>query len=130
MLDGYVVAPEGTEVKLGNGVRHIAQLESGEVFVAFTGEVPCAGALLLNDNNGVDLDGWWFQVRRVTPSGPEAFYLLSQERFDALDPAEFAAASKLVTGNVLVQTQGNEIAWALWGSKAVSYIDERVPVSA
>ena len=124
MMDGYVVAPEGTEVELGNGVRHIAQLDNGEIFVAFEGERPCAGALMIAHDEV--LDWWWHSVRHVTPTGPEAFYLVTAAHFETLSTGVLAAATRLSTGNVLVQTNGEEIPGAIWGSVAASYIDERL----
>jgi hypothetical protein len=124
MDGGYVVAPEGTDVELGNGVRHIAQLENGEVFVAFEGDRPCAGALLIPAEDS--LPWWWHKVRTVAPSGPEAFYIVTAEQFENLTTGIIAAATRLSSGNVLVQTNGHLILGAIWGSVAVSYIDERL----
>jgi hypothetical protein len=123
-MDGYVVAPHGTEVELGNGVRHIAQLENGEVFVAFEGDRPCAGALLISD----ELTPW--TIRRVRKGRPvigeeEAFYLLPASRLEDV-MSKVTAATLLASGNVLVMTNGEEIPGAIWGSVAVSYIDERL----
>lgn len=132
MFDGYVVADPGTDPEAvfnQPGVRHVAVLENGELFVAFEGDRPCAGALLLNAPDE-EQDSWWWKVRRIAPSGSEAFYLLSRGVFDRLLMGQIQAASYLTTGNVLVQTNGEEIPDALWGSKAVSYLDTRVLVSA
>jgi hypothetical protein len=40
------------------------------------------------------------------------------------------AAAYLTSGNVLVQTNGEVVDGAIWGSKAVSYLDARIPVGA
>jgi len=124
----YIFAPNGTQVSLGDGVRHIAQLENGEVFVAYEGERPCAGALLIEHQE--ELDWWWHRVRWVTPTGPEAFYVVSPGQWDNLPTGILAAATRLASGNVLVQTNGEPILGAIHGAVAMSYVDERIPVSA
>jgi hypothetical protein len=140
-MDGYVIADPGTDPEAvfnEPGVRHVAILENGELFVAFEGERPCAGALLLNTPD-TDQDGWWYRVRKGIASGPEGFYLLSRERFQEFlttrpsDPRApvrlsepLVAASVLTSGNVLVMTNGEEIPGAIWGSKAERYLDARM----
>jgi hypothetical protein len=127
MPDGYVVADPGTDPEAvfnQPGVRHVAILENGELFAAFDGDQPCAGQLLLNSDEA--LPWWWHKVRTVQPSGPEAFYLFTSEGFDGLKMGVIAAASRLHTGNVLVQTNGEELEGALWGSRAERYLDERL----
>jgi hypothetical protein len=129
-MDGYVIAPEGTDPEMvfnRPGVRHVAILESGELLVAFIGDRPCPGKLLLNSD---DQPGWWHSVRRIAAGGPEAFYLLDRETFDHLLMRQIQAASYLTSGDVLVQTDGEEIFGPIWGSKAISYLDERIWASA
>jgi hypothetical protein len=135
-LDGYVITATGAEAleAFGRpGVRHIATLESGEGFVAFEGDRPAAGALLIASDEA--LPWWWHKVRNLAPAGPEAFYLLTAARFADFVYAELGrgfvepvvAATLLATGNVLVQTNGFEvIPGAIWGSTAVSYRDVRL----
>jgi len=125
-MDGYVIADPGTDPEAvfnEPGVRHVAILENGELFVAFIGDRPCAGALLLNSE---DQPIWCAQDRHRTPHGGEAFYLLDRESFDHLLLRQIQAASYLTSGNVLVQTDGEEIFGPIWGSKAVSYLDARM----
>jgi hypothetical protein len=140
-MDGYIITATAEQAiaAFGEpGVRHVAELESGEGFVAFEGDRPCAGALLLNAPD-TDQDGWWYRVRKGIASGPEGFYLLTRERFKEFlttrpsDPRApvrilepLVAASVLTTGNVLVMTNGEAIEGAIWGSKATSYRDTRV----
>jgi hypothetical protein len=136
-LDGYVVAPAGTEVELGNGVRHIAHLDNGEVFVAFEGEIPCGGRLLLNDP---DQDGFWWKVRRVAPTSkvrrygpafsdePETFVQVTANHFRQIDPLCIRMASVLTDGTVLLVTTPDAIpaVSALWTASAEWFLDERL----
>jgi hypothetical protein len=119
-MDGYVVAPEGTEVELGNGVRHIAHLDNGEVFVAFEGDIPCGGRLLLNDP---DQDGFWYRPRRIAPTAsdePDTFVQVTADHFRQIDPLCIRMASVLTDGTVLLVTTPDAIpaASAIWTASA------------
>jgi len=127
-MDGYVVAPEGTEVELGNGVRHIAHLDNGEVFVAFEGDIPCGGRLLLDDP---DQDGFWYRPRRIAPTAsdePETFVQVTAEHFRQIDPLCIRMASVLTDGTVLLVTTPDAIpaVSALWTASAEWFLDERL----
>ena len=130
-MNGYVITgsvADAAAVFGVSGVRHVAALDNGEGFVAFDGDQPCAGALLLASD---DQDGWWYQVRKVAPTDEvEAFYLLSAEHFAervSRKTGHITAATRLTSGNVLVSTDGATIDGAIWGARATSFLDVRVP---
>jgi hypothetical protein len=127
-MDGYVIAPNGTEVQLGNGVRHIAHLDNGEVFVAFEGDIPCGGRLLLNDP---DQDGFWYRPRRIAPTSsdePETFVQVTADHFRQIDPLCIRMASVLTDGTVLLVTTPDAIpaASAIWTASSEWFLDERL----
>jgi hypothetical protein len=127
---GYVVTATAAEAAAAfdrEGVRHAAALENGEGFVAYQGERPAAGQLLVPAE---DQPGTWAFLKLRAPHGPtatEAFYLFDWGTFEHVrnSPA-IEAVTFLASTNVLVQTDGTPLDGALWGSRATSWLDTRV----
>lgn len=128
-MDGYVITATADEALAAwgrPGVRHVAELDTGEGFVAFDGPIPAAGLVM----EAGDDDGWWFRVRRVAPSSdhePETFGLYGADAFRALPPFVVRQASMVGAGMVLALTLGKQTT-ATWQADATRYLDVRVPL--
>jgi hypothetical protein len=129
-MDGYVVTETHAEAIAAfdeESVRHVALLENGEGLVAFDGDRPCVGALMVAADPFLIFD----KVKKRSPfggDGIEAFYLVTPVHAYAIRD-RITAATVLTSGNVLVETDGADVPGAIWGSMATSWLDNRVPVA-
>jgi hypothetical protein len=129
-LDGYVITRTADEAFAAygkEGVRHVAELDTGEGIVCFTGEIPCEGTVL--ENQKVNM--FWFgpKIRWVAPTtdhDPETFGLYTSEAFQALFPGVVQMASLVEHDMILAMTTGPQPG-ARWQASATRYLDIRVP---
>jgi hypothetical protein len=137
MGDLYVItqkAEDAMECFGLNGVRHVAELDSGEGFVACDTRVtsPVAGVVF----EDIGDDGTFAmrpKIRRTTPpfggGAIETFGLYTKETFVMMPPMVVEAVSFVGMGLVLAMTTGKQPG-AIWQATALSYRDVRVPESA
>lgn len=135
-MDGYAITgtPEEAFAAFGKeGVRYVAELDTGQGFVAFEGPIPVEDATILA--NVPESEFWWFKVKRLTPEakvkryvpGPttETFGLFSSAAFLTLPGISVLMASPIVGDMILAVTRG-PVDGAFWSAAAVSYRDVRV----
>jgi hypothetical protein len=139
LMDGYAITKDAATAFAAFGhpdVRHVAELDDGRGFVAFTGRIPCAGAILENDEGHAF---WWRKVRGVAPlakvrlRGPaasdetERFHLFANGRdFVRNDLSVVRMASLLTGGRVLALTAGEDLGHVLWSARATRFLDKRL----
>ena len=135
MADLYVITPKAEDALecFGlNGVRHVAELDTGEGFVACENRVnaPVAGVVFRDESD----DEFWFgpKIRRIAPTSdhdPEIFGLYSAEAFRAVNPLGIQMASMVGMGLVLAMTYGRTQG-AIWQASATRYLDARLSYPA
>lgn len=130
MADLYVITPRAEDAMecFGlHGVRHVAELDSGEGFVAcdHRNTPPVPGTVFYDESD----DGWWwFKIRKVAPTSahdPEIFGLYTAEAFKQMAPIAIQMATPVGMDLVLVMTYGKQPN-AIWQASATRYLDRRI----
>jgi|SRR5215470_15620899 len=125
-MDGYIITPDSDDAALcfgKEGVRHVAQLSTGEGFVAFDGPIPFEGGMILEAIGEV---GFAPKIRRHTPFGGDGLVLslVTSDVFRWLEPTMIQQATLVGAGLVLTLTK-NPIVTSIWDARIVSYQDVR-----
>src|SRR5262249_30332599 len=126
-MDGYIITPNADDAWdcYGlEGVRHVAELASGEGFVAFDGAIPFAGGLILEAIGEV---GFAPKIRRHTPFGGDGLVLslITSDLFRSMSPEDIVQVTLIPADLVLVLTHAL-VPWTIWGSRVIAYRDVRV----
>jgi hypothetical protein len=132
-MDGYLIARlapgEAEEIFAQQQVRHVAELADGNTFVAFDGELPYAGGMILEVEQGAQdyLFPLMPKIRRVTPIDGRTEYLALytvKELLSANNPV--LQVSAIGCDLVLVLADRPTRGTPVWASHSERILDKRL----